>query len=650
MAFLIDKSLNIFKNNSIIALVFIFILFFTLLSSVYAIQYDNDTISDIDNGEETVSDNIHYKSLLSASKNIPSSNSSNINTSKSTIYRIYSNLSNDEIQTVFDNCQNGDTIQFMDRNYTNISLIVEKQLNIISKVNSVIYTTDVSNVRAASYGITDSFAFMFTNSSGGSVIKGLSFLGNSHYKIFINGADSITVNGNNIQQAKKAGIFVNNSLYNNISSNTVSNTNYGIRLNNTNRTVISNNKIYSCANTGLILKESSLNNITKNKIYRNGLDGIHLENGRLNRILNNIITNNKISGLRLEGFTARNTIQYNNISSNVINIYANSLTDSDSITHNTLMYAKAATNTYTTDDNTGSAIVFADNFTSVKAGIMSFAYNTVGFNEYWDAKSTMNHPSVDIGSNWYFDNDGNYAMGHICPMVFGGYLSPEDFKHLSMGFSKSGNGIIGQLFEGSNAAGAGAFSIDNVNIDGVDYGSVEVGSDGNFKIDLDNVQPGSKVTVTVNGHSFTVEIGEEKQDNSTEQTNTNTNEESENHKVKEQPKVTDSQKTSEGNGSGTGYKTGIGSGDGNFTGSGVAVGAESGESNSGTGVSGDNGGGSASEGFTAYEISKKISSTAAKNSQLLAVGAVVFVLLVIALGYRRKAKNNRYEDDGSYEL
>jgi hypothetical protein len=85
-----------------------------------------------------------------------------------------------------------------------------------------------------------------------------------------------------------------------------------------------------------------------------------------------------------------------------MNIYANSLTNGDIISQNTLMYAKKSSDTYTTLDNTGAAIIFAENYSSSPYGKMLFERNSIGFNEQWDAKSTMDHPAVDIGANWYF--------------------------------------------------------------------------------------------------------------------------------------------------------------------------------------------------------------------------------------------------------
>ena len=64
-----------------------------------------------------------------------------------------------------------------------------------------------------------------------------------------------------------------------------------------------------------------------------------------------------------------------------------------------------------------------------------------------------------------------------------------------------------------------------------------------------------------------------------------------------------------------------------------------------------NGGGSASEGVNAYEILKEENTPAtAKNSQLLAVFGVALVILIIALGYRSKNKDDYQLDNHDYEL
>lgn len=556
-----EKLTNKLKNKGMIRFIFLIIIIFTLINSVSAINF-NDTTLDATN-----------------------------KSSKSLVHNVYSSSTNDDIQSIFDNSNIGDTIQFNDKSYNDISIVVNKRVNIISTKNSIIHTSNSISPKAKEMGIKNSFGFYFTNLASGSVIKGLTITGNADYGIMVEGGTDISILNNVVSGGEKAGINLHNANNNNIKDNTI----------------------------------------------KNAYDGVILENAQNNNILNNKIINNKVSGLRLEGYTAYNTIMYNNISGNVINIYANSHTNKDKITKNTLMYAKKSSNTYTTIDNTGAGICFGDNYYSVRKQRMIFEYNSIGFNQQWDAKSTMNHPAVDIGSNWYFDNNGNYGLGHICPMVFGGSLSADNFKHLTIGFSKSGKGIIGQLYEGSNAVGAGAFRIDNINIGGKDYGPVDVGSDGRFNIDLSKVPPGTKITVTINGHSFTVTLGKnensQKNENKTSKTKSETTSESKTDETKDKSNTSVNNKTSTSSNSHgidpNGESKGTGTGSGNYTTSGTNNGDIAGEK---TG----NQMGESSSDSQAYEITEKILDAAAKNNQFIAILGVVFLILLVVLGYKRK--------------
>lgn len=648
-------------NNRYLFIIFLIFLIFCFISSVSALdnlnnENSNDKIlleetNDLNSDDLILSDNtLKSKEEYVYENNIISNNS---------VYNISSNMANDDIQIIFDNSKDGDTIQFNDREYGNISIFVNKRLNIVSKENSIIHTSRLGNARAIEEGMTDSFGFYFSKLASGSIIKGMTFMVDSDYGIMVNGANKIMVKDNTISGGKKAGIFFNDSSNNLIDGNSISKGYDGIILSNVNRTNITANYIFSNKNIGILMENVFLNNISKNNITKNKLDGFVLKNAKSNRIMNNSIMKNANSGLRLEGNTTRNIIQFNNISSNVMNIYANSLTNGDIISQNTLMYAVRSSDTYTSLDNTGAAIVFAENYGSSKYGNMLFEYNSIGFNEQWDAKSTMDHPPVDIGANWYFDNDGNYGLGHICPMVFGKALSPEDFKHLSMGFGGDENGIFGQLYDGNRASGAGAFTIDNININGKDYGSVSVAEDGRFSLDdldLEELPSGSVITIRIGSHSFRIVIDEKVFSNRTK-----SDKQDEYGKNRNYDKITDDaeklpknggnpKSTGNGTGSGLSNNRGSGSGEANFTGSGIAVGDVSGQSNSGTGDSGENGGGSESEGVNAYEIFKEENTpVTAKNSQLIAIFGVAIVILIIALGYRSKNKDD-FQDDGNYKL
>ena len=638
----INYKLNNMENNRYLFFIFLIIIVFSLISSVSA-----SNSLDIDNS--------NYNTILESNQVINSDNNLNNDDSLklessdkyekdilsvSSVHIIPSDTTNDELQYIFDNSKSGDTIQFNDNVYNNISIVVNKRLNIVSTKNSIVHTSNSLSEKASQMGLTSSFGFYFSKLASGSVIKGLTLTGNSDYGIMVEGGSNITIANNNISCGKKAGIYLRNSRSNTIKSNIVSKAYDGILLNNVNSTKIIANRIQQNRNTGIVLDNVNENNISKNLVTRNSLDGVLLKNSKSNNILRNNITKNGVSGLRMEGFTTRNTIMNNNISSNVVNVYANSLSNNDKMTKNTLMFAKRVFGTYIADENAGAAIVFGDDYKSVEWGNLDFSYNSIGMNEVWDAKSTMSHPPVNIGANWYFDNDGNYAIGHICPMVFGRAITADEFKTLSMGFSSDGKGIFGQLYDGETAAGAGSFKIDNVVVNGKDYGSVEVGEDGRFSLDLSSLPAGSVVSINISGHIFNITIDEEvlKKSNLPE-----SEKDKKSSKDGENPTA-----TGNGTGTGSGFSNGSGSGEGNFTGSGVSVGDLSGQSNQGTGDSGQNGGGSASEG-KAYEILKDNTPPTAKNSQLLAVFGVALVILIIALGYRSKNKDE-YEDDGDYSI
>ena len=643
-----NHKLNSLKNNHLLFSIFLIILVISLIGSVSASNsFDTDysnsnAISDSNNVLKSDIDLNSDNSLSLDEDHLYEKNS----LSSTSPYQISSLSTNDEIQSIFDNAKSGDTIRFNDGEYRNISIVVNKKLNIVSTKGSIIHTSDSVSPKAKEMGLSNSFGFYFTKLASGSVIKGLTLTGNSDYEVMVERASKISIVNNNVSGGKKAGIYIRGSKSNTIKNNTIIKAYDGIVFKNVNSSKVISNNIQRNRNTGFVIENSFRNNITNNTVYKNELDGVLLNNSGYNRILRNKIITNGISGFRMEGFTNNNVIMYNNISRNVVNVYANSNSSNDKMSRNTLMFARKLFGTYVGDENGGAAIFFGDNYRSAPWKNLDFSYNSIGMNEVWDAKSSMAHPPVNIGANWYFDNDGNYAIGHICPMVFGRAITVDELKTLSMGFSSDGKGIFGQLYDGNKAAGAGSFKIDNVVVNGKDYGSVEVGEDGRFSLDLSSLPAGSVVTINVSGHLFNITTDKEvakksdSQSKNNEETNTNSSKGGTNPNA-----------NGNGTGSGSGLSNGSGSGDGNFTGSGISVGTLSGQSNQGTGDSGQNGGGSASESVNAYEILKEENTPAtAKNSQLLAVFGVALVILIIALGYRSKNKDDYQLDNHDYEL
>ena len=112
-------------------------------------------------------------------------------------YQITSDLSNDDIQGMFDNANEGDTFEFTDDEYKNISLVVNKKLNIVSNKNSVVYSNGQISQRANAMGITDTFGFYFTSNSCGSILSGIKLIAsNSDYGVIVDSSDKTIITDN----------------------------------------------------------------------------------------------------------------------------------------------------------------------------------------------------------------------------------------------------------------------------------------------------------------------------------------------------------------------------------------------------------------------------------------------------------------------
>ena len=117
----------------------------------------------------------------------------------STNYEVTSDLSNGDIQSMLDNAGEGDTFTFVGNEYNGISLVVDKKVNIVSNVNSTIYTSgDLSN-NAQELNIDKTFGFYFTKNSAGSVLSGFNIVANSSdYGVVVDGSDNTIIGKNSI--------------------------------------------------------------------------------------------------------------------------------------------------------------------------------------------------------------------------------------------------------------------------------------------------------------------------------------------------------------------------------------------------------------------------------------------------------------------
>lgn len=142
-------------------------------------------------------------SAVSANDNFES-NSANASEGN-TIYQITSGLSNEDIQYMFDNSMDGDTFEFTSKEYKNISLVVDKKLNIVSIENSVVYASNQVSDKARSLGITDTFGFYFTSKSSGSLLSGITIIAtNCDYGVVIDSSDNTTIENNRVNGGKNS--------------------------------------------------------------------------------------------------------------------------------------------------------------------------------------------------------------------------------------------------------------------------------------------------------------------------------------------------------------------------------------------------------------------------------------------------------------
>ena len=77
---------------------------------------------------------------------------------------------------MLDNAGQGDTFNFVSKEYKGISLVVDKKVNIISNVNSTVYTSGELSNKAQELNIDKTFGFYFTKNSAGSVLSGFNIV------------------------------------------------------------------------------------------------------------------------------------------------------------------------------------------------------------------------------------------------------------------------------------------------------------------------------------------------------------------------------------------------------------------------------------------------------------------------------------------
>jgi uncharacterized repeat protein (TIGR01451 family) len=239
---------------------------------------------------------------------------SGISSASAATVTVKDGATNTEIQSIIDGAQSGDTIKFLGSEYDNISLVINKTLNLAGAAGG----TAVKAISNWSYipstvqnnGINNTAAFYFLNAAECS-ISGFNITS------MANSASSIGYNNTLIyaQNASKLNIYNNNlnfsswGIYSNvcpnviINNNTVSNmTTTGIISFGSAYALITNNTVLNCANHGIDVRHGLGPNATVCGNLINGAsEGIYLMHSAGHDVYNNTILNCALSSITAYG-------------------------------------------------------------------------------------------------------------------------------------------------------------------------------------------------------------------------------------------------------------------------------------------------------------------------------------------------------------
>ncbi|WP_458454621.1 right-handed parallel beta-helix repeat-containing protein [Methanobrevibacter sp.] len=375
----------------------------------------------------------------------------------STNYQITSDLDNNDIQAIFDSAGDGDTFEFIDSKYNNISLVVDKKLNIISKTNSKVYTSNQLSLKARNLGITDTFGFYFTSNGAGSILSGITIIASgSDYGIIADSTDNITISKNVIAGAKN-NILVKNS----------------------NNVALLNNNISKASANGIQLQNVKNSLVLKNDISYNKRSGIETSNIYYCNITDNKVHHNNFNGISMFNVSTGNIIKHNEAYENPNGIYIDSQSSCDVINANSFISNRRNTDYELGAFESGNGLLFGADFKTAKEGNPSrleVKYNVLAHNEGYQAKNNPELPTFKLGDNWFDSTDDENTF--VCPMLLAGIMK--------MGTISVKNGIGLQMYDTNGEAVKEFGTFDTtVNIDGNRYTARFINGKATIEANLD---------------------------------------------------------------------------------------------------------------------------------------------------------------------
>lgn len=384
----------------------------------------------------------------------PDNNMTIVSAGNNNYQTITSDLSNDDIQLKFDNANDGDTFEFTDKEYKDISLIVDKKLNIISKSNSIIYTSDKLTDKAKNMGIDKTFGFYFTSNSAGSVLSGITIISDS----------------------SDCGIIVDDSKNIKIKDNTITGGKNPVLIKNSDKITFTGNAISKAKENGLQIHDVKNSLVKDNTISYNKLSGIETSNIYNCNITNNTIHHNDLNGISTFNVSSNTLINDNNIFENTNGIYINSTSINDIVKTNSLTHNRKDPRSIMGGFETGNGLLFGAGFKSKGDTILQVKYNYLAHNEFFQAKNYWENENFELGQNWYNSNDPSNTF--VCPRLLASIMKLDTLS--------ISNTLTFQLKDSSGkAVNEFATFQTKVNVDGNQYTATFV--NGQFSIpDIDS--------------------------------------------------------------------------------------------------------------------------------------------------------------------
>ena len=382
-------------------------------------------------------------------------------------YQIKSSLSNDEIQTLFDNANDGDTFEFTSYTYKNISLVVDKQITIKSNKSATIYASTSVSDKAKSMGISETFGFYFTSNGAGSVLSGIRIIADScDNAVLVDGADGVTIKDSRIVKGENS-ILVKNS----------------------EKITLSNNDISQASKNGVQLQNVKYSDIVNNNVHNNGRSGIETSNIYNSNILRNAVHHNGFNGISMYDNSANNIIKYNTAHNNTNGIFIDCKTINDTVMANTFSYNRNDPFCELGGSETGNGLLFGENFrTPSESGRLLVKNNALIHNENFQAKNNPSNELFKLDQNYFDSTDGEDTF--ICPMLLAKILKLDTIT------IQNGIGIQLQDENGKPITDSPAFDLADVEVNGNKY-TARVENDGIAKIQSKDIEPNAEQNVKI---------------------------------------------------------------------------------------------------------------------------------------------------------